>query len=309
MLAPIAYRIIRSLHYRATKLFRAEAVSPAAEEDPAVPGVLLNTLPKSGSVFLFHTLSRSLQCGRMHVGNMYSLVDQIGLERMRRFVGGGYISQNHLAPSPENLQILEHFRCPVVLHLRDPRQALVSWTHHADSVYRRQGEEALLLFPRRPPAAYFSWDLTQKLDWQIDHYWPVLIDWLERWLDVHDAARFPVLLTTYGELCGDIVGLCRRICDFCGVAADRFRFVELPKTDEYHYRLADDGEWLRVLSAGQIDRVNRTLPPEIAYRLGWPHPTAPATADRFDPGFPTPPCPSAIAPINNRYFEHRSASP
>ena len=278
MLPPIASRIFRSALYRATKRYRAAPISPETEESPAIPGVLLNTLPKSGSVFLFHTLSQSLQCGRMHVGNMYSLIDQISLEKMRRFVGGGYISQNHLAPSPENLQILEHFGCRVVLHLRDPRQALVSWTHHVDSVYQREGEEALLLFPERPPAAYFSWQLAQKLDWQIDHYWPVLIAWLAHWLDVHDAGRFPVLLTTYDELHSDIVGLCRRICDFCGVAADRFRFVDIPKTAEYHYRLADDGEWLRVLSPAQIDRVNATLPPEIACRLGSPHPAAPAAA-------------------------------
>ena len=272
MLPPIASRIFRSALYRATKRYRAPAISPDAEEELAIPGVLLNTLPKSGSVFLMHTLSRSLQCGRMHVGNMYSLVDQISLEKIRRFVGGGYISQDHLAPSPENVQILEHFHCRVVLHVRDPRQALVSWTHHADDVYRREGEEALLLFPERPPAAYFSWDFAQKLDWQIDHYWPVLISWLVHWLEVRDTGRLPVLLTTYDELRDDIVGLCRRICDFCGVADDRFRFVEIPKTAEYHYRLADGGEWLRVLSTMQRDRVDATLPPEIACRLGWPHP-------------------------------------
>jgi hypothetical protein len=284
MLPPIVSRTFRSALYRATKRYRAAAVVPTADENPpAIPGVLLNTLPKSGSVFLFHTLSQSLQCGRMHVGNMYSLVDQISLEKMRRFVGGGYISQNHLAPSPENVQILEYFRCRVVLHVRDPRQALVSWTHHVDSVYRREGEEALLLFPERPPAAYFSWDLTHKLDWQIDHYWPVLISWLAHWLDVHDAGRFPVLLTTYDELHDDIVGLCRRICDFCGVADDRFCFVDVPKTAEYHYRLADDGEWLRVLSPAQIDRVNATLPPEIACRLGWPHPAGSIPAAQSAP--------------------------
>ena len=278
MLPPIASRIFRSALYRATKRYRAPAISPDAEEELAIPGVLLNTLPKSGSVFLMHTLSRSLQCGRMHVGNMYSLVDQISLEKIRRFVGGGYISQDHLAPSPENVQILEHFHCRVVLHVRDPRQALVSWTHHADDVYRREGEEALLLFPERPPTAYFSWDFAQKLDWQIDHYWPVLISWLVHWLEVRDTGRLPVLLTTYDELRDDIVGLCRRICDFCGVADDRFRFVEIPKTAEYHYRLADGGEWLRVLSTTQRDRVNATLPPEIACRLGWPHPATSITA-------------------------------
>jgi DNA-binding transcriptional LysR family regulator len=53
-----------------------------------------------------------------------------GLRDARALVGGGYVAQSHLAPSLENLQILQHYRLKTVLHLRDPRQALLSWVHH-----------------------------------------------------------------------------------------------------------------------------------------------------------------------------------
>jgi hypothetical protein len=274
MLPSIIKRVLRSGLYRAKRLYRVNSDPSAVKATSAEPNVLLNTLPKSGSVFLLHTLSEGVQCGRIHVGNMYSLVDQISLEKMRRFLGGGYVSQNHLAPSIENLQILEHFGCRMVLHVRDPRQALVSWVHHVDRVYRLEGDEALLLHAPRPPAAYFSWEFAQKLDWHIDHYLPSLIDWLVCWLAIHDEGRLPILLTTYEELCGDVVGLCRRICDFCGVAEERFRFIDIPKTIDHHFRLADDSEWRRVLSAEQIEAVDAMLPVELAHRFGWPQPVA-----------------------------------
>jgi hypothetical protein len=272
MLLSIANRALRSGLYRGARLYRSLNPSRGAQELPAIPAVLLNTLPKSGSVFLFRTLSESLQCGRMHVGNMYSLVDQISPEKMRLFANGGFVSQNHLAPSIENLQILRHFGCRMVLHVRDPRQALVSWVHHIDRVYRQDGSTALLLLAPRPPSIYFSWDFMQKLDWQIDHYLPLTIDWLVRWLAVYDDSRLAILLTTYDELSRDIVGLCRRVCDFYKIPADRFRFREIPKTMDNHFRLADDGEWLRVLSAAQIERADAMMPPGLALRFAWRQP-------------------------------------
>ncbi|HVH80151.1 MAG TPA: sulfotransferase domain-containing protein [Stellaceae bacterium] len=269
----IANRAYRSARYRAAKLWGgAQKTEPVAAA--LKPHLLLNTMPKSGSVFLMHTLSESLRCGRIHLGNMYSLVDQISLDKMRLFFDGGYVSQNHLAPSVENLQILEHFGCRVVLHIRDPRQALVSWTHHVDRVHREKGAEALLLHAPRPSAGYFSWTFAEKLDWQIDHYWPLLIAWLTDWLALHDKGRLPILLTTYEELNRDAPGLCQRICDFCDVPRGEFRYVDLPRTIDYHFRLGDDGEWLHALSAAQIERVNATMPLELAIRFDWASPAS-----------------------------------
>jgi hypothetical protein len=170
-----------------------------------------------------HTLSETLGCGRLHLGNMYSLIDQISLEKMQAFAKGGWVVQDHLAPSLENMQILQHFGCSMVLHVRDPRQAMVSWLHHLDRVYRKQGEEPLLLVAPRPPAGYFTWDFADKIDWQIDHYLLLVIDWLVRWLAIHGSGEVPILLTDYRELSGDAGRLCRRICGFYGIAADSLR--------------------------------------------------------------------------------------
>jgi hypothetical protein len=154
MLLSIANPAFRASLYHLAKRVGAYIVGSVGEVRSPVPSLLLNTLPKSGSVFLMHTLSETLGCGRLHLGNMYSLIDQISLEKMRAFAKGGWVVQDHLAPSLENLQILRHFGCSMVLHVRDPRQAMVSWLHHLDRVYRKQGEEPLLLVAPRPPSGF-----------------------------------------------------------------------------------------------------------------------------------------------------------
>jgi hypothetical protein len=271
MLLSIANPAFRNSLYHVAKRIAAHLLGSVGEVRSAMPSLLLNTMPKSGSVFLMHTLSETLGCGRLHLGSMYSLIDQISLEKMRAFAKGGWVAQDHLAPSLENLQMLQHFGCAMVLHVRDPRQAMVSWLHHLDRIHREQGEEPLLLVAPRPPSRYFAWDFSQKIDWQIDHYLPQAIDWLVRWLAVYDADDIPMLLTEYCELNRDADRLCRRICRFYGVATEGLHFVDIAKTIDNHFRLADDEEWLRVLSSAQIERVDALLPLELASRFGWPH--------------------------------------
>jgi hypothetical protein len=257
-------------------LFRSIA-NRLHKPQPAAGRILLNTLPKSGSVFLYRTLSESLRVPSMHLGNNYGLIDQISPEKLHTFVAGSFVAQSHLAPSPENLRQLSHFGCRVVLHIRDPRQALLSWLHHLDRI--RDNAEALLLCAAQPPARYFEWDLARKLDWQIDHYLPLEIDWLRGWVAIHDRHHdTPVLLTTYEELTADIGKLCRRICDFAGIESNRFRLVDIPKTIDVHFRSGDDNEWRRVYSPAQIARANAMLAGELASRFGWL--TAPMPEER-----------------------------
>src|SRR5271154_5291406 len=83
------------------------------------------------------------------------------------------------------------------------------------------------------------------------------------------SVRIPILITSYGELCNDLEGLCRRICDFCGIRQEQFCLVDFPKTIDNHFRLADDSEWRRGYSSAQVERANAKLPPELAYRFHW----------------------------------------
>jgi hypothetical protein len=236
-------------------------------------GILLNTMPKSGSVYIQKSLAKILGCRTLDAGNRYALIDQIGLRDARALVGGGYVAQSHLAPSLENLQILQHYRLKMVLHLRDPRQALLSWVHHIDWVTGgSDADEHLLYCTPRPPAAYFESSLSDKIDWQIDNYLPQLAAWLTRWVAVVDLKTIPILITHQDALRNDERALFDSILAFHQL---RFNYAlpNLPRTlADTHFRRADPLEWRRTFTPEQAARATALIPLSLRQRFGWDDP-------------------------------------
>ncbi len=233
-------------------------------------GILLNTMPKSGSIYMQKALAKILDCNTLDVGNRYALIDQIGLRDARTLTGGGYVAQTHLAPSLENLQLLQHYRLKMVLHLRDLRQALLSWVHHIDWVSGGDdASEPLLYCAPRPPAAYFASSLTAKIDWQIEHYLPQLTAWVTQWLAIADAKTIPVLITHQDTLRTDEKALFDSILAFHRLRFD-YTLPKLPRTlEDTHFRRADPMEWQRTFTPEQAARATALIPTALRQRFGW----------------------------------------
>jgi hypothetical protein len=233
-------------------------------------GILLNTMPKSGSVYIQKSLAKILGCRTLDAGNRYALIDQIGLRDARALVSGGYVGQSHLAPSLENLQILQHYKLKMVLHLRDPRQALLSWVHHIDWLSGgREAEEHLLYCAPRPPAGYFASSLSDKIDWQIEHYLPQLVAWLTRWMEVVDLQTIPILVTHQDALRIDERALFDSILAFHGLHVD-YALPELPRTlRDTHFRRADPTEWRQTFTPEQDALATALIPEALRQRFGW----------------------------------------
>jgi hypothetical protein len=233
-------------------------------------GILLNTMPKSGSVYIEKSLAKILNLGTMYLGNRYALIDQVDVRDALAFSRGGFISQNHLAPSLENLQILQHFKLKMVLHLRDPRQALLSWVHHLH--YVTDGDdmsEALLYFAPRPPFGYFKFSLSRQIDWQIETYMPQLVRWAARWIEIADRDATPILITHQNDLRTKEKAFFDAILTFYQLNLD-YALPNLPRTlDETHFRLADPMEWRRTFTADQAIQATALIPESLRMRFGW----------------------------------------
>ena len=240
-------------------------------------GILLNTMPKSGSIYIQKSLAKILNCRTLDFGNRYALIDQIGIRDARVLVGGGYVAQNHLAPSLENLQVLQHYKLKMVLHLRDPRQALLSWVHHIDWLSSRDDAEEMLLYcTPQPPLAYFKDTLAGKIDWQIENYLPQLTDWVTRWLAVADAGTIPILITHQDALRTDEKALFDSILAFHGLDAD-YALPHLPRTlEDTHFRRAEPKEWQSTFTVEQARRTTALIPRALRQRFGWDDPDCPA---------------------------------
>lgn len=262
------------LHPIATARSIAKRVSsPERSPDPAMrPSILLNTMPKSGSVYVFRSLCAILNRPHMYIGHGYAFIDQISPQNAEILSKGGFVSQNHFAPSPENLQLLRHFHLKMVLHLRDPRQALLSWVHHLDWITGRNDDSIWLLYfePRTPPG-YFDFSFHEKIDWQIEHFLPQLVRWTGRWLEIADQGMIPMLITHQEELRTNERAFFQKILAFCDLETD-YAPVNLPRTmDATHYRSADPTEWARIFTPAQIAEATAVLPTAMAARFGWHH--------------------------------------
>lgn len=234
-----------------------------------LPGILINTMPKSGSVYIHKHLGQALGMPFSNLGNGYTLADQVHYWNAKSFAAGSSIAQNHFEPSDINVQILDRVIGRWVLHIRDPRQALLSWVHHLDLLKAEGRDDALLWVVPAAPSGYFERSLADKIDWNIAHYFSALVAWLLGWLKVYDRGRFNILLTSYDELITDERRLFDRILDFHGIPRQRFQFTPLPKDRDVHFRKGDPEEWRSVFSGPQIDACNAHLPDGLLDRFGW----------------------------------------
>jgi hypothetical protein len=233
-------------------------------------GILLNTMPKSGSVYVLKSLAKILRLRTMYIGNQYGLIDQIDVKDALTFSGGGFVSQNHLAASPENLQILQHFKLKMVLHLRDPRQALLSWIHHLHYIADgNDRSEQLLYFAPRPPVGYFAFSLSRQIDWQIENYMPQLVLWATRWVEIADRGTIPILITHQNDLRLEEKAFFDAILAFYRIDLD-YALPNLARTmDETHFRKADPMEWRRTFTPAQAIRATSMIPESLSKRFGW----------------------------------------
>src|SRR5262249_60039065 len=103
----------------------------------------------------------------------YSLVSLEVVESWARdYARGGACHSSHLQPTPENVARLK--RCGIdklIVHVRDPRQALLSLMHHVTP------------YPRGPEGP-----LDQRIETAADDYL-ASIRWIEGWLDAEDEIR------------------------------------------------------------------------------------------------------------------------
>ncbi|MBS0624218.1 MAG: hypothetical protein JSS62_06330 [Verrucomicrobia bacterium] len=118
-----------------------------------------------------------------------------------------------------------------------------------------------------PPDEYFNWSIDDKIDWQIEHYLPALMMWMQQWVTVLDSKRFDILVTRFEDLQANPMDFFVKI----------FNFYELDvmpvllgfQKGRYHHRLGLVDEWKTVLSASQIQRMQELIPSSLLEKFGW----------------------------------------
>ncbi|HEY9081043.1 sulfotransferase domain-containing protein [Magnetovibrio sp.] len=233
-----------------------------------LPSVVITTMPKSGTYYISNYLSKGLHCETRVISNQYFPYDTIRYSEIKEASLGSYITQDHFPATPPNTHFISQFFDRVVCHLRDPRQAMLSYVHYLDRF--KGGDDTFSLIYPRLSDDFFEWPIEKRLDWGIDQWLPLLVEWTEQWVAFADGQKdVNVKFTRFEDLVSDEEAFTQEILDFYGIPAQRFIPPVLKKDSDVHFRAGLIDEWRTALTPEQQERATAQISPQIAKRFDW----------------------------------------
>ena len=176
------------------------------------------------------------------------------------------ITQEHIDASAENIRILGNYLPKFVLHLRDPRQAMLSWLYHVEE--NKTNHYGVWSDDICPSIEYFSWSLEKKIDWQIENYLPQLVQWIQQWVNIINSKKFDILVTRYEDLVENPELFFENILKFYNLQ-DTKTILTKPEKNKWHFRKGQIDEWKTVLNSKQIIRMHELIPIDLLEYFSW----------------------------------------
>ncbi len=181
------------------------------------------------------------------------------------------IISNHIPASRANLMALNLSVDRLFVHVRDPRQAVVSYVHYLQYLKRTNNIYALL--EARLPENYFLFSLEDQISWQIEYsYLPVAVNWINSWVDAqNDPVFYPeILFTTHEQLVADNKGFFETILKFYDIDQSRFKFPAQPVFEKNtHMRKGSVDEFKQVFTTKQIEKASQMVPERLKKMFDW----------------------------------------
>lgn len=222
-----------------------------------LPSVAMITLGKSASVSvgaIFHS-------GFVLPSVAYSLVNTEVVDSWARdYARGGACYTTHLRPTARNVARLKASGIPkIVVHVRDPRQAMLSAIHHMRR-YTDQNSNTV------------DWETSQLPD-QIDTLMETYlgsIGWISGWLGA--GTELDIHYSTFEEYVTDEAAFIERYLAYYGAPREHFNLAHATQRQagtDYHLRRGEIDEWREVFPKDVVARLTSLLPNALAERFGW----------------------------------------
>lgn len=240
--------------------------SPSSEKT----SIFLCTLPKAGSFYLAQNIQHEFSLPDIRISLDHFPSDQVVIEAAKLFARGGRSSWNHLDASDDNIQALCRAGIDkLVLQVRDPRQAMLSFIHHVDRNLVAQNLHYRARLDPHIPSAWAEWSLGEKIDFYIDGWLPKAMSWMERWCQViADQCGPEILVLRFEDMREDALGHMKQIAAFYGYSTEQLSVSE--KDANPHFRSGLKEEWREVLSPLQQRQANKHISFVVMETLGYP---------------------------------------
>ncbi len=235
-----------------------------------VRSILLTSMPKSGTYFISKYLSTGLITKSMIVSNQYFPNDVIRRGPLLEFIKGNCVSEDHFDGSPANIRHLETVTDRIVVHIRDPRQATLSYIHFLNTgLFRDNQEYSKSFVVPTLPDNFFEMNFAEQLDWGIKEWLPLLIEWVDSWRTAQQTSRLDVKFTHFESMVQDEKHFFEDLMSFFGVPQERFQEPILGKKADIHFRRGLTDEWMDVFTPEQKQAANQMIPLDFCTQFGW----------------------------------------
>ena len=237
------------------------------------PSIIVTALPKSGSASVTQTISRILN---IPLGNLC----WGGFGRRQRiipmFAGlisrGGAVTHQHYSATPGNLKRLAAAGVRrLYAHVRDPRQALVSYIHHRRWYNAGSQEMPQTYFESR---AYDQRLSSEEIDSAVKEVFPKMVQWIIDWVSAAEEGAFSIFVR--------VDSFERMVRERDEFYVDLFKHFGLSTTTHEILGLMEDreiranirrgatDEWQDVFPIDQSKIMSEMIPDCIKVRFGWP---------------------------------------
>lgn len=238
------------------------------------------SLPKSGTTYIANALEKFINsCSaaassqKLLSANRPNILFKLETQSPYKESLSTLIS-DHAPAVPQNLFGLRMVVDRLIVHVRDPRQALLSFVYYLQQTNDYRSPEYLISTQLRLPPDYFSLSLTEQINWQIEKwYLPDAIKWIKGWIDAdQDPLFYPkILFTKQEDLATEPKMFFESILNFYEIETARFVFPEKPCFQATkHLRKGSVNEWREVFTPEQIERCAEVIPELIFKKFGWP---------------------------------------
>ncbi len=237
------------------------------------PPIFISTLPKSGSIYILSTIRSTLNLDLQNYTSGEFPYSYINYKNIKKWANPGYINLEHISADPINLRLINFYCDRMVIHTRDPRQAVLSWVHFLPKMYENEKESLFARMSLQVPKDYFEWEFPERLDWYLKHNFQPWVEWIQKWVDAEEDPNFKtkILFTSHQELAENPKELFLKISRFYDLPDHHFMNMQLPKKKEgqLHFRKGLVNEWLEVFTEEQKELTSNFISDDLKSRFGW----------------------------------------
>lgn len=224
-----------------------------------LPSVILVTQGKAASIPVANIFNSGFHLPSV----MYSLVAEEVIESWASdFARGGACYTTHLHPRRVNIERLKRIGIKkIIIHVRDPRQTLLSMVHHV-TMYPDQ-------LPGLVRSGFGKLAIADQLNEMIGFYIERIL-WIQGWLDAE--ADLDILFSTFEDFVRDRDAFTRRYIDYYGGHEEHFSWQNAthaqPGVDQ-HFRSGRTDEWREVFPKREAAFLTACIPQAMRDRFNW----------------------------------------